>query len=192
MITAIINIIIIILAMIIIEVRRLLLLPLLIVAQGFLFTCSIILEGFSEHVFPIILFSIIFSPLIVNYIVRRIHLSESNPLLPSITSIALLILLVFLCIFTQFSLFGIIDLNFIVIIIGVYGIIVKTDLRKVTACLSMIFMASHVFLEYLPLELSIILTFSSILFLFFFVFFALKFYLASGKISTRDLKELRF
>ncbi|MEM1549970.1 MAG: hypothetical protein QXO74_04170 [Candidatus Methanomethylicia archaeon] len=192
MIEIIINIIMVILATIMIEVRKLLLLPILLAAQGLLFTCSILLEGFSEHVFPIIFFSIFFSPFMVNYIIRRIHLSESNPLLPHIISIALLLLLVFLCISIQFLIFGIVDLNLIIIIIGVYGIIVKTDLRKIIACLSMIFMISHVFLEYLPLELSIILTFLSIFFLSFFIFFTLKFYLVSGKISTRDLKELRF
>lgn len=192
MFSTILNIIVLLSALVILEIKDIRLIPILLFIQGVSFTLLIVLGGLGIHIFPFIFLSILLSPAIVYYVIGRVDLSESKPLISFKPSILLSLLLVISSAYIQLLISRSLDFNVIIVVIGVYGVIVKTDLRRIASCLSMILTSLHMFIEHFPLELNIIFTFSSSTFLILFAYFTLKFYLISGKISTRELRGLRF
>lgn len=78
------------------------------------------------------------------------------------------------------------------LLVGVYGLLIKNDLRKSMASLTICIYSLHVFTGVFDVLIEVMITmFSAILFLVL-LYIAHRIFVLKGSLSTGDLKELRF
>ena len=179
-------------AIVIIEFRDFRLVPALLGVQGILFIFQLTHEGVGVELLPLAIFSVLFVPATIYYITDKTKRSEEQPLIPYLQSIGLLIVLVAITYGVSYLLLDMDGLQIPLILVGVYGLLVKTDLRKSAISLSILINVSHLFMESFDVIVDFaLMTFSAFLILLL-LYFAKQTYSIKGSLSTRDLKELRY
>ncbi|MFX0200876.1 MAG: hypothetical protein ACFFCW_32555 [Candidatus Hodarchaeota archaeon] len=178
-------------AIVIIEFYDFRLVPALLGFQGVLFLFQFAHEGIGIEVLPLAIFSILFVPITLYYITVKTKIIEEKPLIPNLQSIGLLIVLIAIA-YGVLYLLNIEDIQLLLILVGVYGLLIKTDLRKSAASLSILINAAHLFMESFNVIVDFALMTLSAILILLLLYFANQIYLIKGSLSTRDLKDLRF
>lgn len=160
--------------------------------QGVLFTIHFILEGPGAELIPLSVFSILFVPLSLYYVTAKTRRIEERPLIPGLPSTGLLAVLVAIAYVVSLPLFGADSILLPLILIGAYGLLAKTDLRKTVASLSLLISSIHLFTASLDVLVETALMVLSAILLLVLLYFALRIFSVKGSMNTRDLKELRF
>jgi hypothetical protein len=186
-------------AIAVVETDDFALVPLFLMILQAVFVAELYFEGSGlESLLPLILVTIVIVPAILYLVTAKTKRAEDQAILHGLPSVALLSILVVL----TYVVLGIIgfyhlftlemaNLQWLLIIIGVYGVLVKTDLRKIVACLTILTASLHFFTAGFDLLMDIaLLTFSTLL-LVMLLYFAYRSYITKGSMSTKDLTELR-
>jgi hypothetical protein len=186
-------------AIAVVEADDFALVPIFLILLQAVFTAELFLEGSGlESLLPLILVSIVIIPASLFLVTRKTKRAEERATLHGLQSAALLSILVVI----TYVVLGIIgfyhlltidmaNIQWLLIIIGVYGVLVKTDLRKIVACLTILTASLHFFTAGFDIIMDIaLLTFSTLL-LLMLLYFAYRSYLTNGSMSTKDLTTLR-
>ncbi len=178
-------------AIVIIEFHDFRVVPALLGFQGVLFLFQFAHEGIGIELLPLAIFSILFVPITLYYITVKTKIIEEKPLIPNLQSIGLLIVLIAIA-YGVLYLLNIEGIQLLLIVVGVYGLLMKTDLRKSAASLSILINAAHLFMESFNVIVDFALMTLSAILILLLLYFANHIYLIKGSLSTRDLKDLRF
>ena len=186
-------------AIAVVETDDFALVPIFLIILQAIFVAELYLEGSGlESLLPLILVTIVIIPALLLLVTYKTKRAEERAILHGLPSVAILSIL---AIFTYVVL-GIIgfyhlftlemaNIQWLLIIMGVYGLLVKTDLRKITACLTILTSSLHFFTSGFDLIMEIaLLTFSTLL-LIMLLYFAYRSHIIKGSMSTKDLTELR-
>lgn len=187
-----IGLIILIIAIAIIEIGDFHFVTVLLGVLGALFTIESILEGAIWSVIPLAVFSIAFVPVALFLTTVYTKRTEEPPLLHGIPSIGLLLVCVIITYAVSFYVLGVAGIEWLLILIGVFGLVTKTDLRKSVASLSILIYSSHLLIPAFDFIIEgMLMLFSGILILVLLVL-AQRLFVLKGSMSTKDLMELRF
>lgn len=179
-------------AIAVIEIGDFKLVPILLGILGITLISQFILEGAGFEIFPLAIFSIIFVPTILLFNTLKTKRTEERPIILGLPSLGLLIVLVAVTYGVSAFVFSMEGIQWQLILIGAYGLLIKTDLRKSVASLSILINSLHLFGVSFDIFMEIALTSLSAVLLLLLILFAMKIYSVKGSMSTRDLKELRF
>lgn len=186
-------------AVAVVETDDFALVPLFLMLLEAVFVTELFFEGSGlVSLLPLILVSIIIIPVMLFIVTVKTKRAEERAIIHGLQSVALLSIMVFvtyvvLGVIGFFQLFTLTmeGVQWLLIIIGVYGLLVKTDLRKIVACLTILTGSLHLFTSGFDIIMDIaLLTFSTLL-LLMLLYFAYRSYVTKGSMSTKDLTELR-
>ena len=167
------------------------LVPILLAILGGLLTVESFLGGGILYAYPLALFSLLFIPIAEGVTTTRTKFAEEPGLISRWFSIVILVVLVISSYAISFFLQGVADIQWSLILVGVYGLLSKTDLRKVVASLAILTYAVHLLVPAFDIVIEeIILLFSGGL-IVVLLFFAIRFFELNKSLSTRDLRKLR-
>jgi hypothetical protein len=188
----IIGLLILILAVVIIEIDDFRFVTVLLGVLGGVVTIGAVLEGAFVEVLPLAIYSIVFLPIALFITTIRTKRTEEPPLIQGVPSIGLLLMIVIIAYVISVYLLGVAGIEWALVVIGVFGLLVKTDLRKSAASLSILIYAAHLIVPGVDfiIEGMLMLT-TGILILALFVL-SYRFFIIKGSMSTRDLMDLRF
>ena len=173
-----------------IEVDNLLIASLVLGINGVLFILR-----FCPHIpefIPTALLLVIFVPVAVYCLSIRTKKYEEKAILSGSVSVFTLLFLVALGYAISISVFRYYDLRIPLMIAGTYGVLAKTDLRKVAISLSILSSTIHIFAEPLGFEISLALVSLPIMLIGMILYMANKLFLQENSLSTRDLRRLRW
>ncbi|MFX1475190.1 MAG: hypothetical protein ACFFCO_06925 [Promethearchaeota archaeon] len=186
-------------AIAVVETDDFFLVPIFLILLQSAFITELYFEGSGlETLLPLILVSLIIIPAMLYLVTAKTKRAEEEAILHGLTSVATLSILVIITyvilgtigFFHLFTL-EMANIQWLLIIIGVYGVLVKTDLRKAVACLTILTGTLHLFTSGFDLMMDIaLLTFSTLL-LLMLLYFAYRSYITNGSMSTKDLTTLR-
>ncbi|MFX1562599.1 MAG: hypothetical protein ACFFDP_04755 [Promethearchaeota archaeon] len=179
-------------AIAVIEIGDFKLVPFLLGILGITLISQFILEGAGFEIVPLAIFSILFVPAILLFFTLKTKRTEERPIILGLPSLGLLIVLVAVTYGISAFVFSMEGIQWQLVLIGAYGLLIKTDLRKSVASLSIIINSLHLFGVSFDVFMEIALTSLSAVLLLILILFAMKIYSVKGSMSTRDLKELRF
>jgi len=179
-------------AIAVVEIGDFKLVPFLLGFLGIVLIGQFILEGAGFEIVPLAIFSVLFVPAILFYFTLKTKRTEERPIILGLPSLGLLIVLVAATYGVSAFVFSMGGIQWQLILIGAYGLLIKTDLRKSVASLSILINSLHLFGVSFDIFIEIALTSLSAVLLLMLLLFAKKIYSIKGSLSTRDLKELRF
>ncbi len=159
---------------------------------GSFITIGSILDGVIIENVPLALFSIIFIPGILYYFTLKTKRTEEPPLIPRLPSSGLLVILVIVAFTISVYLLGINGIQWPLIVIGAYGLLIKTDLRKSVGSLSILTYSVHLLVPAIDIIIAGVIILVSATLFSVLLFFAYRIYLLKGSLSTKDLKDLQF
>ena len=188
----IIGLLILILAVVIIEVDDFRFVTVLLGVLGGVVTIGAVLEGAFIEVLPLAIYSIVFLPMALFITTTRTKRTEEPPLIQGVPSIGLLLMLIIIAYVTSVYLLGVAGIEWTLVVIGVFGLIVKTDLRKSVASLSILIYAAHLFVPGVDFLIEGMLMLTTGILILALLVLSHRFFLIKGSMSTRDLKDLRF
>ncbi len=186
-------------AVAVVETDDFALVPLFLILLEALFIAELYLEGaWIISLLPLILMALILIPASLYFVTSRTKRAEERAILHGLQSVAFLSILVVVTYvvlgvigFYQFLVLDMVNIQWLLIIIAVYGLLVKTDIRKIVACLTILTGSLHLFTSGFDILMDIaLLTFSSLL-LLMLLYFAYRSYVIKGSMSTKDLTELK-
>jgi hypothetical protein len=159
---------------------------------GGLLIVESILVGVVLNVIPLAFFALIFIPITVYFVSTRTKFAEEPALIRRWLSIILLIVLVISSYAISFFLLGSPDIQWSLILVGVYGLLSKTDLRKIVASVAILTYAVHLLVPAFDVVIEgTVLAFSGGL-IIVLLLFAIRFFELNESLSTRDLRKLRY
>lgn len=186
------GVIILILAVVIIEAWDFRIASVLLGILGVLLTLESILEGTILQVIPLAIFSIIFIPVALYFLTTRTQNTEELPFISRWLSIALLIILVIVSYVISFFILGSTGIEWPLIIVGIYGLLSKTDLRKTVASLAILTYSIHLLMPAFDVMIDgMLMLFFGILVLVLLILARRLFFLKES-MSTRELRDLRY
>jgi hypothetical protein len=186
------GLVILIIAFLVIEIDDFRLVSFLLGLLGTIITITSILDGKLIEIVPLAIFSIIFIPGILYYFSMKTKRTEEPPLIPGLPSSGLLVILVIIAFTISVYFLGITGIQWPLIVIGSYGLLSKTDLRKSVSSLSILTYSIHLLIPAIDVVIDgVIILFSATLFVVL-LYFAHRIFLLKGSLSTKDLKELQF
>ncbi|MFX1243775.1 MAG: hypothetical protein ACFE8F_02370 [Promethearchaeota archaeon] len=187
-----IGVIIIILVMAIIEIWDFRAVPVLLAILGTILTTESLLEGIVLDIVPFTIFFIGFMPVSLYFTTIRTKIIEEPSLLTRVPSMVLLITLVIIAFVISFFILGVTSIQWPVILIGLYGLLSKTDLRKTTVSVSILTYSVHLLVPAFDILIEgLLLVFSGGLILVLLLF-AQRIFSLKGSLSTKDLRELQY
>ncbi|MFX0168678.1 MAG: hypothetical protein ACFE89_04880 [Candidatus Hodarchaeota archaeon] len=187
-----IGVIIIILVMAIIEIWDFRAVPVLLAILGTILTTESLLEGIVLDIVPFTIFFIGFMPVSLYFTTIRTKIIEEPSLLTRVPSMVLLITLVIIAFVISFFILGVTSIQWPVILIGLYGLLSKTDLRKTTVSVSILTYSVHLLVPAFDIVIEgLLLVFSGGLILVLLLF-AQRIFSLKGSLSTKDLRELQY
>jgi hypothetical protein len=181
-----------ILAVIIIEVDDFRFGTILLGFLGGVITIGAVLEGAFVEVLPLAIYSIVFLPLALAIITTRTKRTEEPPLIHGVPSIGLLLMLVIITYVISFSFLGGTGIEWPLVVIGLFGLIVKTDLRKSVASLSILVYSVHLFVPGVDFIIEGMLMLTTGILVLALLVLGHRYFSMKGSMSTRDLTDLRF
>ncbi len=188
----IIGLIILIIAVAIIEIGDFRIVTVLLGVLGALLTLGALIEGIFLEVIPLAIYSILFVPVAIFITSVNTKQTEEPPLIHGVPSIGVLLVLLIITYVVSFYILGVAGIEWALILVGVFGLVTKTDLRKIVTSLSILIYASHLLIPGFDYVIEgILMLFSGILILVLLVF-AQRFFVLKGSMSTKDLRDLRF
>ena len=177
---------------IVVELNDFKIVPILLGLHGALFAVDFILQGALIETIPFVLFSVILIPVVLFYFTTKTKTTEEQPLIRGWFSFGIQVVLVVLIYWGSFLIIFEGSLLLPLIFTGVYGLILKTDLRKTVASITILLNSTHQFIASFNLFIDILLLALSAILLVSLLYFAWQIFKIKGSMSTRDLKELRF
>jgi len=158
---------------------------------GGLLTVESIFIGAVLNAIPLTLFAVFFIPVSVYFVTTRSKFVEEPALISRGLSIILLIVLVVASYAISLFLLGVADIQWSLILVGVYGLLSKTDLRKIVASVAILTYAVHLLIPAFDVIIEgVLLVFSGGLILVL-LFFAVRIFTLNESVSTRDLRKLK-
>ena len=184
------DVVLILLTVIAIEIDNLFIASLALGIDGVLFILR-----FCPHVpefIPTALLLVIFVPVAVYYLSVRTKKYEEKAILSGSVSVFTLLFLIALGYAISVSVFKSYDLKIPLMIAGAYGVLAKTDLRKIAISLSLLSSTIHIFAEPLGFEVSLALVSLPIMLIGMILYMASKLFSQENSFSTKDLRRLRW
>ena len=188
----IIGLLILILAVVIIEVDDFRFVTVLLGFLGGVVTIGAVLEGAFVEVLPLAIYSILYLPMALFITTIRTKRTEEPPLIQGVPSIGLLLMLVIIAYVISVYLLGGAGIEWSLIVIGTFGLLVKTDLRKSAASLSILIYAVHLFVPGVDFIIEGMLMLTTGILILALLVLSHRFFIIKGSMSTRDLMDLRF
>lgn len=176
----------------IIELSNFRIVSILLGILGILISSHYFIEGLLVEVIPLAIFSMIFVPFALYYFTSKTKRTEESPLLGGFLSLGVLVVLVIISYAISFFILGVISIQWSFLMVGVYGLLIKNDLRKIMVSLAICIYSLHLFTGAFDVLIEVVISmFSAILFLVL-LYIAHWIFVLKSSLSTRDLKELRF
>ncbi len=188
----IIGLLILILAVVIIEIDDFRFVTILLGVLGGAITLGAILEGAFVEVLPLAIYSILFLPMALFITTVRTKRTEEPPIIQGVPSIGLLLILVIIAYVISFYLLGVTGIEWPLVVIGIFGLIMKTDLRKSVASLSTLVYSVHLFVPGVDFIIEGMLMLTTGILILALLVLSHRFFILKGSMSTRDLMDLRF
>ena len=188
----IIGLLILILAVVIIEIDDFRLVTVLLGFLGGVVTIGAVLEGAFVEVLPLAIYSILYLPMALFITTIRTKRTEEPPLIQGVPSIGLLLMLVIIAYVISVYLLGGAGIEWSLIVVGAFGLLVKTDLRKSAASLSILIYAVHLFVPGVDFIIEGMLMLTTGILILALLVLSHRFFIIKGSMSTRDLMDLRF
>jgi hypothetical protein len=188
----IIGLLVLILALAIIEIDDFRFITVLLGVLGGLLTLGAILDGAFIEVIPLTVYSIALLPMALFITTVYTKQTEEPPLLQGLPSIGVLVVLLIISYVISVYILGVVGIVWPLNLIGIFGLVIKTDLRKSVASLSILIYSVHLLTPGFDIVIEgMLMLFAGILMLVLLVL-AHRFFVMKGTMSTRELIELRY
>ncbi|GEM_PF-3354140 len=188
----IIGLIILIIAVAIIEIRDFRIVTVLLGILGAFFIIGAFLEGTFMEIIPLAIYAIVLVPIAIFITTVHTKQSEEPPLMHPVFSIGLLFVFGIITYVISFNVLGVGGIEWVLIMIGVFGLLTKTDLRKSVASLSILICSIHLLIPGFDIMIEAMLMFFSSILILVLLVFAQRVFVLKGTMSTKDLKDLRY
>jgi hypothetical protein len=188
----IIGLFILIIAVAIIEIDDFRFITVLLGVLGGLFTVGAFLDGAFIEILPLAVYSIVLLPMALFIITTYTKHTEEPPLLQGVPSSGVLVVLLIVSYVVSVYIIGVAGIEWPLILIGIFGLVVKTDLRKTVVSLSILVYSVHLLTPGFDIVIEGILMLTAGILVLVILILAYRYFLLKGSMSTRELMELRY
>lgn len=187
----IIGLLILIIAAAIIEINEFRLVSVLLGILGGLLTFGAFLDGAFIEILPLAVYSIVLLPMALFITTVYTKYTEEPPLLQVIPSIGILVILIIISYVTSVYVLAASGIARPLILIGIFGLVVKTDLRKTAVSLSILVYSAHLLTPGFDIVIEAVLMLITGILVLVLLILGYRFFMLKGSMSTRELMELR-
>lgn len=187
----IIGLLILIIAAAIIEINEFRLVSVLLGILGGLLTVGAFLDGAFIEILPLAVYSIVLLPMALFITTVYTKYTEEPPLLQVIPSIGVLVILIIISYVTSVYVLAASGIARPLILIGIFGLVVKTDLRKTAVSLSILVYSAHLLTPGFDIVIEAVLMLITGILVLVLLILGYRFFMLKGSMSTRELMELR-
>ncbi|TRO54277.1 hypothetical protein E2P64_09330 [Candidatus Bathyarchaeota archaeon] len=187
----IIGLVILIIAVAIIEIDDFRFITVLLGILGGLFTVGALLDGVYIEILPLAVYSIVLLPLALFIITVYTKPTEEPPLLQGILSSVVLVVLIIISYVVSLFVLGVAGIEWSLILIGIFGLVVKTDIRKTVASLSLLVYSVHLLTPGFDIVIEGVLMLTAGILVLVLLILGYRYFVLRGSMSTRELMELK-
>ena len=187
----IIGLVILIIAVAIIEINDFRFITVLLGILGGLFTVGALLDGVYIEILPLAVYSIVLLPLALFIITVYTKPTEEPPLLQGISSSVVLVVLIIISYVVSVYVLGVSGIEWSLILIGIFGLVVKTDIRKTAVSLSLLVYSVHLLTPGFDIIIEGVLMLTAGILVLVLLILGYRYFVLRKSMSTRELMELR-